>query len=82
MASKSQKKAKPILCIECRHFKITWQPSHPRACSAMGFKTKNWPCYEVLASSGEPCLKFSPKPKNDNGNNKKPIDNKHISLKV
>jgi hypothetical protein len=81
MASKPNKKAKPILCIDCRHFKVTWQPSHPRACNAMGFKTKNWPCFEVLATSGEPCLKFSPKPRKEDENKKPNIDG-YISLKV
>lgn len=29
----------------------------------MGFKTSQWPCVEVLRSSGEPCLQFQEKSK-------------------
>jgi hypothetical protein len=81
MSRKANNKTKTILCLDCRHFKITWQPSHPRACSAMGFKTKNWPCFEVLSSSGEPCLKFSAKP-NQEANKKTNLSDEGLSLKV
>ncbi|MBF0339730.1 MAG: uracil-DNA glycosylase [Magnetococcales bacterium] len=59
--------SQPIDCMRCRHFQITWEAGHPRACRAMGFKTALWPWQEVLRSSGGPCLKFeskSPPPKN------------------
>ncbi|MBF0453548.1 MAG: uracil-DNA glycosylase [Magnetococcales bacterium] len=84
MANRVDKKAPRILCLDCRHFKITWEPSHPRACQAMGFKTKNWPCFEVLNTSGEPCMKFSPKPGSDSGkeNQENRAANDRLSLKV
>ncbi|MBF0178489.1 MAG: hypothetical protein HQM03_00525 [Magnetococcales bacterium] len=51
-------------CLKCRHFQVTWEPDYPRGCRAMGFKTALWPWQEVLRSSGEPCLRFEPKPAN------------------
>ncbi|MBF0190690.1 MAG: hypothetical protein HQL99_06005 [Magnetococcales bacterium] len=53
--------AQAVDCLRCRHFQITWEADHPRACRAMGFKTALWPWQEVLRSSGHPCLKFEPK---------------------
>ncbi|OSM04954.1 hypothetical protein [Magnetofaba australis] len=49
-------------CIKCRYFRITWEPDHPRACEAMGFKTKLMPSAEVKRASGQECLHFAPKP--------------------
>ncbi len=31
----------------------------------MGFKTVQWPCVEVLRSSGEPCLQFQEKSRSE-----------------
>lgn len=50
-------------CRHCVHFHITWDSTHPRGCRAMGFKSFQWPSLEVLQTSGEPCMKFLPKPK-------------------
>lgn len=54
-----------IDCLGCTHFQVTWDPDHPRACRAMGFKGKAWPCLEVLHTSGERCLLYQPKPRPD-----------------
>ncbi|MBF0109396.1 MAG: hypothetical protein HQL76_09485 [Magnetococcales bacterium] len=48
----------PVPCLRCRHFQVTWEPQHPRSCRIMGFKTRDWPCFEVRRSSGESCLAF------------------------
>jgi hypothetical protein len=82
MVKKVENKRAGILCIDCHHFQITWEPSHPRACRAMGFKTKNWPCFEVLNTSGEPCMKFLKKNGKQEGNRKSGQGNEHFSLKV
>ena len=42
-------------CNGCIHFFITYEPGLPYACRAMGFKSRNHPCVEVLAASGTPC---------------------------
>ncbi|HIE40479.1 MAG TPA: uracil-DNA glycosylase [Thiomicrorhabdus sp.] len=62
------KNSSPIDCFKCRHFFITWDAANPRGCKAFGFKTTQLPSAVVLESSGEPCLKFSPKtpPKKSN----------------
>ena len=50
-----------INCFQCAYFKVTWEPAHPRACQAYGFKTKQIPSAVVKQSSGMDCLKFMPK---------------------
>lgn len=52
----------PIDCFKCRYFFITWDENQPRGCKAFGFKTKQMPSAVVLESSGQACLKFTPKP--------------------
>ena len=48
-------------CLKCKHFVITWNPRFPRACSAYGFKTQQYPSAEVLKATGESCLAFEKK---------------------
>lgn len=50
-----------INCFKCVHMKITWEPAHPRACTAYGFKTAQIPSVVVKQSSGMDCMKFTPK---------------------
>ncbi len=57
----TDKKPQRIDCVGCVHFQVTWDPQHPRACRAMGFKSKHWPCLEVLNTSGERCLLHKPR---------------------
>ena len=57
-------------CWECRHFKITHQPSRPYACDAMGFKSKRLPCFEVVSIDGKDCLSFLPKSVKDVSKNR------------
>ncbi|MBF0461108.1 MAG: hypothetical protein HQL87_06915 [Magnetococcales bacterium] len=61
MDHSAEDKTGGIDCRNCCHFQVTWDPGFPRGCRAMGFKTSQWPCMEVLRSSGEPCLKFQVK---------------------
>lgn len=49
-------------CFRCRHLEITWEHGRGYACRGMGFKSKEIPWRVVLASSGQPCEVFSPKP--------------------
>jgi len=55
------KNSNHIDCFQCKHFYITWDQSNPKGCNAFGFKTRRMPSHVVFESSGEPCLKFSPK---------------------
>ena len=57
----AEKRGSKVDCRRCRHFQITWDPAFPRGCLAMGFKTRQWPCVEVLNTSGDVCMKFQPK---------------------
>ncbi|MEE1131172.1 MAG: uracil-DNA glycosylase [Caryophanon sp.] len=48
-------------CFKCAYLRITWEPAHPRACEAHGFKTKQIPSAVVKQTSGMECLYFTPK---------------------
>lgn len=67
----NMKKTNPIDCFQCKYFYVTWEPANPRGCKAFGFKTARIPSDVVLETSGEDCLKFTPKknptPKNSSG---------------
>ena len=54
-------KTNPIDCFNCKHFFVTWDANNPRGCKAFAFKTRRLPSEVVLETSGEECLKFSPK---------------------
>lgn len=45
-------------CIKCQHYQITWDRNFPYGCKAMGFKSHKTPSAVVLESSGQPCLAF------------------------
>ena len=49
-------------CMNCRHFFVTWEKTHPRGCRAYGFKSRQMPSMVVLSQSGTPCLSFDQKP--------------------
>jgi hypothetical protein len=59
--NKTNPKTTQVDCFQCRYFYTTWEASEPRGCKAFGFKTSQMPSKVVVESSGEPCLKFSPK---------------------
>jgi hypothetical protein len=46
-------------CLQCVHFKITWDSSYPRACEMFGFKGQNLPSAEVFNATGQCCPAFS-----------------------
>ena len=45
-------------CLQCRHFKISWEPAFPRACTVFGIKCRNLPSHEVFLSTGRHCFVF------------------------
>ncbi|AUH50246.1 hypothetical protein CXB49_05125 [Chromobacterium sp. ATCC 53434] len=49
------------LCRRCRHYFVTYDPSFPYGCRAMGFSSKRAPCLDMLGASGQPCMRFQPK---------------------
>ncbi|BCN93536.1 hypothetical protein THMIRHAM_13210 [Thiomicrorhabdus immobilis] len=55
------KKTNPIDCFKCKHFFVTWDTNAPRGCRAFGFKTRRMPSDIVFETSGDECLKFTPK---------------------
>jgi hypothetical protein len=54
-------------CMRCRHHVITHEEPFRYACQAMGFKSRQLPCREVLASSGLPCQFYEPREKKPAG---------------
>ncbi len=56
---------KRIDCYKCRHYFITWEPSNPHGCRAMGFKSHQLPGEVVHQHSGELCQAFQLKNPND-----------------
>ena len=50
-------------CFSCRHFRITWEPAFPRACTVFGVKCRNLPSMEVFLSTGRHCFAFEAKEK-------------------
>ena len=47
--------------MRCRHHVITHEEPFRYACQALGFKSRQLPCREVLASSGMPCQFYDPR---------------------
>ncbi len=47
-------------CRMCRHYYITHEVNFPYGCRELGFKSAREPMRDVVESSGENCLYFSP----------------------
>jgi hypothetical protein len=50
-------------CWQCRHFAVSYIPSTPYACRAMGFRSRWLPALEVLRIDGQFCKLFHAKDK-------------------
>lgn len=50
-------------CLRCVHYYITYDPSFPYGCRALGFKSRRMPQLEVVEASQASCLSFQPKKK-------------------
>ncbi|HEB70502.1 MAG TPA: uracil-DNA glycosylase [Desulfobulbus sp.] len=53
------------LCLQCRHFYVTYDGRQPRGCRAFGFKSRQMPADVVLAGSGKACTLFVLRKKQD-----------------
>jgi hypothetical protein len=53
--------AAPSDCRRCAAFFITHHPAFPYGCRAIGCRSRRLPCVDVLETSGQPCLMFTPK---------------------
>lgn len=48
-------------CHKCQYFQVTYDSKAPKGCAKFGFKTRNQPSLEVLATTGKQCVFFSEK---------------------
>ena len=53
---------KNIHCRNCKHYKISWDPKKPYACSLFDIKSKMLPMTVVKMASGSECTGYEPKP--------------------
>jgi hypothetical protein len=53
--------SEPPNCSRCRHLAVSWDARFPHLCRLYGFKSRAYPCVEVLRSDGRFCQGFSPK---------------------
>lgn len=49
------------LCIDCKHYYVTWDKDFPAGCRAMGFKSRESPADVTRQASGLDCLSFQAK---------------------
>ena len=68
MATKNPQK---ISCFKCKHLQLTYNADTPYACRAYGFKSKSYPSFVVMQSSGMPCNLFLAKRLESTKNNNK-----------
>lgn len=50
-----------IVCGNCRHLGVTYQPSRPWRCGFFGFKSLNLPARVVLRETGMECAYYTPR---------------------
>jgi len=60
-----------IGCHKCKSYYVTWDKQFPHGCKAMNFKSIQLPSVVVHASSGMNCMKYQPKEKNKDIQDKK-----------
>jgi hypothetical protein len=62
-----EERSKPVSCLKCRYYQVTWDIRSPYGCKAHGFKTNRNPSMIVYESSGIECQLFEPKQKTGDG---------------
>lgn len=55
------KKTPRIVCGDCRHLGVTYQPSRPWRCGFFGFKSQDLPARVVLRETGMECAYYNPR---------------------
>jgi hypothetical protein len=58
MSSESDGQKRGPDCVKCLHFKVTWEPAHPRSCRVFGIKSRNLPSVAVFRATGRHCPSF------------------------
>ncbi|MDR1908698.1 MAG: hypothetical protein LBQ35_02155 [Spirochaetaceae bacterium] len=54
--------SRPPRCLNCVHFRPTWDPDFPRSCTVFGIKSRHLPSDEVFLSTGRHCPAFRARP--------------------
>lgn len=56
-----------VTCRRCKHYRVSWDPKAPHACTKMEFKSNRLPSMVVYESSGIECQMFELKPQLNRG---------------
>ncbi|TVR87039.1 MAG: hypothetical protein EA428_13800 [Spirochaetaceae bacterium] len=54
-------------CLQCRYFRVTWEPRFPRSCTVFGIKTKMLPSIAVYRATGRHCPSFELRERRESG---------------
>ncbi|TVR59781.1 MAG: hypothetical protein EA426_06475 [Spirochaetaceae bacterium] len=49
---------RPPNCLQCVHFSVSWDRTHPRACAVFGVKSRELPSIVVFRATGRHCPSF------------------------
>jgi hypothetical protein len=49
------------VCRFCIHYFVTWEPTTPHGCRALGFKSRQVPSQQVRHTSGTACRYYTPR---------------------
>jgi hypothetical protein len=50
-------------CLQCTHFRVSWDPDFPRACTVFGIKSRKLPSHVVFEATGRHCPVFERSPR-------------------
>jgi hypothetical protein len=50
-----------LICGDCKHLGVTYEPNRPWRCSAFGFKSRDLPARVVFQETGTECAYYTPR---------------------
>ena len=61
-ARRTKRKSTDPICVDCRHYFVTWIEPTPHGCRFFGFRSQRVPSQVVSQESGIPCQSFDARP--------------------
>lgn len=49
---------RPPPCLKCVHYKVSWDPAFPHACTLFGLRSRDLPSRQVFLANGRHCPSF------------------------